>query len=57
MSTPVTIDDIYKLFQASKEEYDRRAAEADRRMIKLEKTVDRNYFINRQAYEGNKSFL
>ena len=48
MSTPVTIDDIYKLFQASKEEYDRRAAEADRRaaeadrrMIKLEKTVDR----------------
>ena len=41
MSTPVTIDDIYKLFQASKEEYDRRAAEADRRMVKLEKTVDR----------------
>jgi hypothetical protein len=41
MSSPVTIDDIYKLFQASKEEYDRRAAEADRRMVKLEKTVDR----------------
>ena len=48
MSPPVTIDDIYKLFQASQEEYDRRAAEADRRaaeadrsMARLEKTVDR----------------
>nr|WP_231662755.1 hypothetical protein [Pseudanabaena sp. 'Roaring Creek'] len=48
MSTPVTIEDIYKLFQASQEDYDRRAAEADRRaaeadrhMVKLEKTVDR----------------
>jgi hypothetical protein len=41
MSTPVTIDDIYKLFQASKEEYDRHAAEADRSMARLEKTVDR----------------
>jgi hypothetical protein len=48
MSTPVTIDDIYKLFRASQEEYDRRAAEADRRaaeadrsMAELKKNVDR----------------
>jgi len=41
MSSPVTIDDIYKLFQASKEEYDRRAVEADRSMAELKKTVDR----------------
>ena len=48
MSTPVTIDDIYKLFQASQQEHDRRAAEADRRaaeadrsMTELKKTVDR----------------
>ncbi|BBC23251.1 hypothetical protein ABRG53_0994 [Pseudanabaena sp. ABRG5-3] len=37
MSTPVTIDDIYKLFQASQQEYDRRAAEADRSMAELKK--------------------
>ncbi len=52
MSTPVTIDDIYKLFQKSQEEFDRRSAEAkdesdrrateaDRSMAELKKTVDR----------------
>jgi len=48
MTSPVTIDDIYKLFQNSKEQDERRSAEADRlsaiadrRMEKLEKTVER----------------
>ena len=52
MSNPVTIEDIYKLFQNSQElaenraaEFDRRMtesrAEADRSMAKLEKTVER----------------
>ena len=36
MSSPVTIDDIYELFRISQQEADRRAAEADRRMQKLE---------------------
>jgi len=36
MSSPVTIDDIYKLFRISQQEADRRTAEADRRMQKLE---------------------
>ena len=36
MSSPVTIDDIYELFRISQQEVDRRAAEADRRMQKLE---------------------
>ncbi len=46
MSQPITIEDIYKLFErsqaelaASRAEYDRRAAEADARIAKLEKTV------------------
>jgi hypothetical protein len=53
MSQPITLEDIYKLFektneqlQQSRQEYDRRAAEADRRaaeadsrLAKLEKTV------------------
>lgn len=36
MSSPVTIDDIYELFRISQQEADRRAAEADRHMQKLE---------------------
>ncbi len=40
MSNPTTIDDIYKLFQASQEQYDRRMAEsraeADRRAAELD---------------------
>ncbi len=48
MTTPVTIEDIYQLFQKSQEEADRRFAEADRRdaeaarsLAKLEATVER----------------
>ena len=46
MSQPITIEDIYKLFErsqselaASRAEYDRRAADADARIAKLEQTV------------------
>jgi len=31
MSTPVTLEDIFQIFQRSQEEADRRFAEADRR--------------------------
>ncbi len=37
MTTPVTIEDIYKLFQKSQEESDRRFAEADRRAAEAER--------------------
>ncbi|MGK7938876.1 MAG: DUF3782 domain-containing protein [Crocosphaera sp.] len=39
MNDPVTIQDIYALFKASSEEFDRRLLESDRRMEKLERTV------------------
>lgn len=46
MSQPITLEDIYKLFEKSHEcfersrqEYDRRGAEADRRLAQLERTV------------------
>jgi hypothetical protein len=41
MADPVTIADIYTLFQASQAEADRRAAEADRRMAELNAEADR----------------
>jgi len=48
MSEPITIEDIYKLFQNSQEQADRRAAEFERLMAerekslaKLERTVER----------------
>ena len=52
MSSPITIEDIYKLFQNSQEQTDRRVAKAerlaaaakaerDRSMANLEKTVER----------------
>ena len=41
MSSPITIEDIYKLFQKSQEEADRRSAEAALSMAKLERTVER----------------
>jgi len=45
MSTPVTIDDIYKLFQKSQEEFDRRVveskAEADRSFAEIEKRLSK----------------
>ncbi len=37
MSNPVTIEDIYNLFQKSQEESDRRAAEADRRAAEADR--------------------
>jgi len=40
MSTPVTIEDIYELFRISQQQADRRAAEADHRLEKLERTVE-----------------
>lgn len=41
MSTPITLEDIYKLFQKSQEEADRRFAEADRRAAELAAQADR----------------
>ncbi|MEM6591074.1 MAG: hypothetical protein AAF651_04360 [Cyanobacteria bacterium P01_C01_bin.73] len=41
MSNPVTIEDIYKLFQRSQEEADRRFAEADRRAAEAKAEADR----------------
>ena len=41
MADPVTIADIYTLFQASQAEADRRAAEADRRIAELNAEADR----------------
>ena len=39
MSDPVTIEDIYQLFQASTAEFDRRLKENDRTMAELKRTV------------------
>ncbi len=41
MSTPVTIEDIYKLFQKSQEDFDRRMAESDRRAAEAKAESDR----------------
>jgi len=41
MTTPVTIEDIYKLFQRSQEENDRRVAEADRLFVESKAEADR----------------
>ncbi|MBW4482438.1 MAG: hypothetical protein KME14_07840 [Tildeniella torsiva UHER 1998/13D] len=41
MADPVTIADIYALFQTSQAEADRRAAEADRRIAELNSEADR----------------
>lgn len=41
MADPVTIADIYALFQTSQAEADRRAAEADRRIAELNAEADR----------------
>ncbi len=39
MAKPITLADIYALFQASQAEADRRFAEADRRLQQLEKVA------------------
>ncbi|WP_026099666.1 DUF3782 domain-containing protein [Prochlorothrix hollandica] len=41
MSTPVTLEDIYQIFQRSQEEADRRFAEADRRAAEMRAEADR----------------
>lgn len=41
MAAPITIEDIYKLFQRSQEEADRRFAEADRRAAAAKAEADR----------------
>ena len=40
MSNPVTIEDIYNLFQKSQEEADHRFAEIDRQISELNSTID-----------------
>jgi len=42
MSEPVTLEDIYQLFRASAEEYDRRAEEYDRRAAQSKAEYDRH---------------
>lgn len=48
MSTSITIDDIYKLFQKSQEELDSRFAEIEKRLSKMEATcvgvINSKYF-------------
>jgi hypothetical protein len=41
MAEPVTLDDIYALFQTSQAEADRRFAEADRRAAESKTEADR----------------
>jgi len=63
MSTSVTIEDIYKLFQAAQEqdkirfaEADRRAAEADRRAAEFEKLMaESKAESDRRAAEADRS--
>ncbi|MFQ4136023.1 hypothetical protein PGN35_006850 [Nodosilinea sp. PGN35] len=55
MAEPVTIADIYALFQASRAEDDRRAAEADRRMAALNAEADRRAAeADRRAAEADR---
>jgi hypothetical protein len=49
MPDPVTIDDIYKLFQASQQEADRRFAEADRRLAELTELIQTNERLTAEA--------
>ena len=41
MSTPVTLEDIFQIFQRSQAEADRRFAEADRRAAEAKAEADR----------------
>ena len=52
MSQPITIEDIYKLFERSQAEADKRAAEADKRIAQLEQTVAE---ATKAAKEANKA--
>jgi hypothetical protein len=51
MSNPVTIEDIYNLFQKSQEESDRRSAEADRRSAEADRRAAE---ADRRAAEADR---
>ncbi|MEM7063687.1 MAG: DUF3782 domain-containing protein [Cyanobacteria bacterium P01_B01_bin.77] len=51
MSDPVTLDDIYALFQRSQEEADRRFAEADRRAAESKAEFDRRLAESKAEFD------
>jgi hypothetical protein len=51
MSEPVTLEDIYQLFRASAEEYDRRAEEYDRRAAESKAEYDRLVAESKAEYD------
>ena len=53
MPNPVTLDDIYALFQRSQEEADRRFAEADRRAAEADRRAAE---ADRRAAESKAEF-
>ena len=55
MPDPVTLDDIYALFQRSQEEADRRFAESDRRAAEAEQRLARAEAIAAQANQAVNS--
>jgi hypothetical protein len=55
MSTPVTLEDIFQIFQRSQEEADRRFAEADRRAAEAKAEADRRAAeADRRAAEADR---
>lgn len=56
MADPVTLEDIYALFQRSQEEADRRFAEADRRAAEADRRIaELNAAADRRAAEAARS--
>ena len=57
MSNPVTLEDIFKIFQRSQEETERRAAEFDRRLAESKAEADRRAAeADRRAAEWERIF-
>ncbi len=54
MSEPVTLEDIYQLFRASTEEYDRRAEEYDRRAAQSKAEYDRLVAESKAEYDRHR---
>ncbi|MDJ0528439.1 MAG: DUF3782 domain-containing protein [Microcystis aeruginosa K13-06] len=54
MSEPVTLEDIYQLFRASAEEYDRRAEEYDRRAAQSKAEYDRLVAESKAEYDRHR---
>ncbi|GCA76251.1 hypothetical protein MiTe_03091 [Microcystis aeruginosa NIES-2520] len=54
MSEPVTLEDIYQLFRASAEEYDRRAEEYDRRAAQSKAEYDRRAAESKAEYDRHR---